>query len=428
MSMRIGKTVLPILILAAAAAGVALMMANPVTPERLEAEEQRVPVEVVEIAHTSETVVVEAQGTVTAAQQVQVRPEVAGRIVKLSPSLVPGGRFAAGETIATIDDRDYQVQLIARQEAVTRARVALRQERALQAVAEEEWQRLEGSISGGEPGLATGEANRDLVLRIPQIEQAEATVAAAEGALAKAELDLERCTVKAPFNALVLREQVDLGQLVGPQTEVATLAGTDAYWVQASLPVERLAWIDIPARAGRSGSPPEGSTATVVHRAGAVEIRRQGRIERLLGDVDPAGRMARLLIVVDDPLTGAARGSGGGADLPLLLGSYVTVEIQGRTVEDAIVIPRHALREVQTGGAGGAREGLWLMDSGDRLAVREAEVVWRGEETVIVANGLADGELLVTSTISTPIEGMKLTVVGRAGGAPGDSTPAGSEG
>ncbi len=394
MSPRIPKFILPLLILLVAIASAAFMMANRITPERLQSGEQVVPVEVTEIVHTTEEAVVSAQGTVTAAQQVQIRPEVAGRIVKLSPSLVPGGRFKAGQTLATIDERDYRVRLVAQQEAVARARMILRQERARKAVAEQEWEMLEGSIPADQ-------SNRDLALRIPQIEQAEAAIAAAEGALAKAELDLERCTVTAPFNALVLREQVDLGQLVNPQTEVATLVGTDTYWVQMSLPMEHLAWVEIPGRGGR-----QGSSATVIHRAGSIEIRREGRVERLLGDVDPAGRMARLLIVIEDPL----RPSGEGSDLPLLLGSYVTVEIQGRTIENAIVIPRRALREVHVDGANGAREGLWIMDGDDRLATREAEVVWRTEETVVVSNGLADGERLITSTLSTPIEGMKLAV------------------
>ncbi len=422
MSTGIRKAVVPILILGVAIAGAAFMMANPITPDRLEVGEQLVPVEILEITHTTEAVAVRAQGTVMAAQQVQVRPEVAGRIVKLSPSLVPGGRFSTGETIATIDPRDYRVQLVGQQEAVARTRLALRQEQARQAVAEQEWQLLESSIP------AAG-ANRDLALRIPQIEQAEAAIAAAEGALAKAELDLERCTIAAPFNAVVLREQVDLGQLVGPQTEVATLVGTDAYWVQVSLPLEHLAWVEIPDRGGR-----RGSTATIVQRAGAVEIRRQGRVERLLGDVDPAGRMARLLIVVDDPLLlntphdpprGTFHGRHGDSDLPLLIGSYVTAQIQGRTIRDAIVIPRRALREVHTEDTNGAREGLWIMDGDDRLAIRKAEVVWRSEESVIVAGGsrqrrakssLNDGDRLITSTIATPIEGMKLTLVGRADG------------
>jgi multidrug efflux pump subunit AcrA (membrane-fusion protein) len=321
MSSRITKAILPILILAAAAASAAFMMANRVTPDRLAVSEQVVPVEVVEIAHTTEQVVVRAQGTVTAARQVQVRPEVAGRIVELSPSLVPGGRFAAGETIAAIDRRDYEANLAARREAVARARLALRQEQAQRVLAEEEWEQLEGS-------LPADEANRDLVLRIPQIEQAEAAVAAAEAALTKAELDLERCTLTAPMNAVVLGEQVDVGQLVNPQTEVANLVGTDAYWVQVSLPVEHLQWIEIPGRGGR------GSPATVVHSAGSLEIRRPGRLERLLGDVDPAGRMARLLVVIDDPLN--LRGRQAESDLPLLIGSYVTVEIHGRTIRDAV--------------------------------------------------------------------------------------------
>jgi RND family efflux transporter MFP subunit len=397
MSTRIKKAVLPIFILLVAVASTGVMMANRITPERLEVTEEIVLVEVTDIVHSTEEVVVRAQGTVTAAQQVQVRPEVAGRIVGLSSSLVPGGRFTTGETIATIDDRDYHVQLTAQQEAVARARLALRREQARQAVAEEEWQLLESSIPADQ-------SNRDLALRIPQIEQAEAAIAAAEGALAKAELDLERCTVAAPFNAVVTREQVDIGQLVTPQTEIATMVGTDAYWVQVSLPVAHLEWIEIPGRDGRHGSP-----ATVTHSAGSIEIRREGRIERLLGDVDPAGRMARLLIVIEDPLNLQRQHQGSG--LPLLIGSYVTVEIRGRMIDNVVVIPRRALRELHVDGAIGTRQGLWLMDDDDRLSSRQAEVIWRTEETVIVSNGFADGERLITSNIATPIEGMKLTVV-----------------
>lgn len=397
MKTRVRKAILPIFILMAAIASTAFMMAHRITPDRLEVEEQIVPVEVTEIVHTTEEVVVTAKGTVTAAQQVQLRPEVGGRIVELSPALAPGGRFAAGEIIAAIDERDYRVARVARQEAVARARLALHQERARQAVAEQEWKLLEASIPADE-------SNRDLALRLPQIAQAEAAVAAAESALAKAELDLERCTITAPFNAVILREQVDLGQLVNPQTEIATLVGTDAYWVQASLPVEHLEWIEIPDRRGR-----RGAIVTVVHSAGAVEIRREGRVERLLGDVDPAGRMARLLIVVDDPLN--LRDRHPTSDLPLLIGSYVTVEIRGRTIDQAVVIPRRAMREVHGDGANGTREGLWIMDGDDRLATRVAEVVWRTEETVIVSNGFSDGDRVITSNISTPIEGMKLMAV-----------------
>ncbi len=396
MSQTIKKIVVPVAILVAAFGSTALLMANRITPDRLEVSEQIVPVEITEILHTSEVVVVTALGTVTAAQEVALRPEVAGRIIGLSSSLVPGGRFGVGEIVATVDQRDYRVRVAAQQEAVAQARLVLLQERARQAIAEEEWALLEASIP-------SAVANTDLALRIPQIERAEAAVAAAEGALEKAELDLDRCTLTAPFSAVVIHEQVDLGQLVNPQSQIATLVGTDAYWVQVSLPVEHLEWLEIPGVGGR-----QGSRATVVHSAGSVEVRRQAQVARLLGDVDPAGRLARLLIVVADPLN--LKGSHPGSSLPLLIGSYVTVEIRGRTIDNAVVIPRRALREVHSSSADGAREGLWIMDGDDRLSSRQAEVIWRTEDTVIVSNGFADGERLITSNVSTPIEGMKLSV------------------
>lgn len=393
---RIAKIVLPAFLLLIAVSGAAYMMTNRVTPERTAAQEQVIPVEVLEVRHSNEQVVVTAQGTVTAAQQVQLMPEVTGKLIELSPQLVPGGVFRAGEVIARIDPRDYEARVAAQQEAVAGANLLLRQERARQRVAEQEWELLDGTIPDDQE-------NRDLALRLPQIEQAEAALAAAEGALSKAQLDLERCAITAPFDAVVINENVDLGQVVNPQTRIATLVGTEYYWVQVALPVEDLVWIDVPTGTGN-----HGSAARVIHQAGSVEITRNGHVKRLLGDVDPAGRLARLLVVIKDPLD--LGGQKDAAALPLLIGSYVTVEIEGHTVDDVVTVPRMALREVAGRASTGTTEGLWIMDSDDRLAIREAEVIWRAEQTVLLRNGFADGERIVTSTISTPIEGMKLMV------------------
>ncbi len=389
------KIELAVLFILIGISGWAYMISHPVTPQRVAGKEQAVPVEVLEIHHRDEQVVVRAQGTVTAAQQVQLTPEVSGKIIELSRQLVPGGLVTAGQSIADIDPRDYQVRISAQQEAIARAKLLLRQERARQRVAEQEWELLDSSIP-------VVEENRDLALRIPQIEQATSALAAAEGGLQKARLDLERCTITAPFDAVVISENVDLGQVVNPQTRIATLVGTDYYWVQVALPVEDLMWITVP-----TGSASHGSRVRVIHRAGNLEISRDGRVQRLLGDVDPAGRLARLLVVIEDP-----RGLAGQSEptLPLLIGSYVTVEIQGRTVSDVVTVPRKALREIEADAATGTREGLWIMDSKDRLAIRRAEVIWRTSQTVLVQDGLADGERIVTSIIATPIAGMKLTL------------------
>jgi RND family efflux transporter MFP subunit len=372
------------------------MLQHKVTPHRAPAEEQVVVVAVSLLRHTTEQVMVNAQGTVTPARQVQVRPEVTGRIVEMSGRLIPGGYFPEGAMMARIDARDYEARAVSQQDMVAQATLRLEQEKARQSVARQEWELLENTIPADQ-------ANRDLALRIPQIVSAEAALAAAQSALAKAELDLERCTLTAPFNAMVIRENVDPGQVVNPQAEVAVLAGTDQFWVQVPVPVEYLSWIDIPEAGGT------GSAAAIIQKTGAGDIRREGRIIRLLGDLDPAGRLARLLVSIDDPLN--RRNNSG--QLPLLIGSYVTVEILGKTLENVVVIPRSAIRDLDGEAAadGKNREGLWIMDQDDRLRVEPVAVAWRTRDTVFITNGLRDGDRLVISNIPTPVQGMKLSTL-----------------
>jgi RND family efflux transporter MFP subunit len=294
-----------------------------------------------------------------------------------------------------IDSRDYQAQYEAMKNQVVQATLQLKQEKARQSVARQEWDLLGTNIP-------EDKANRELALRIPQIESAEAALAAAKSALSRAELDLDRCTVRAPFNALVLRENIDPGQAVNTQTEIAALAGTDRYWVKVSVPVEYLSWIRIPEEGDR------GSDARIIQKAGSKNITREGHVIRLLGDLDPNGRLARLLVAVDDPVNLKNNRD----KLPLLLGSYVTVEITGKTMDDVVPVPRSAVRDLN-GDSGlneQKNEGIWIMDKDDRLQIEPITVVWRMPDSVLISTGLKDGMRLVTSNIATPMRGMKLSV------------------
>jgi hypothetical protein len=226
--------------------------------------------------------------------------------------------------------------------------------------------------------------------------------------LFKAELDLERCTVRAPFNALVLRENIDTGQVISPQSEIAVLAGTDQYWVQVSISMEYLTWIEIPEEKGK------GSPVNIVQKTGGKNIIREGHVIRLLGDLDPKGRLARLLISIDDPLNLKANHD----QLPLLLGSYVAVEIAGKTMEDIMVIPRDAIRNLD--GRAESNQGIWIMNGEDRLQIEPVEVAWREKGSVLIKTELQDGIQLVTSDIPTPLQGMKLTI-DRYMSAPGNT-------
>jgi len=377
------KVLLPLLAIAAGIGIFTMLVRTKPQPSRSQREQSATLVEVQRAEAGNHQVVVSYHGEVVPSKRIVLQPDVGGRVVWQSPELVPGGRFAEGDRIVRIDPRDYQVALEQQQSAVEQARTQLEQERGRQTVAEREWELF------GEEGESS-EQGRALALREPQVRAARVAVDAAESGMRRARLTLSRTTLAAPFDAIVTSESVDPGQLVGPQYQLATLVGSDAFWVRVSVPMEMLRWIDVPGMRGAE----EGSPARVRQEAGENVIEREGRVVRLLGDLDPVGRMARILVEIDDPYALEDEDS-----LPMLLGSFVDVEILGDVVEDVYEVPRTALRE---------GERVWLVDADDQLELRDVEIAWRTEDSVWVRTGLEDGDRLVTSRIPTPVEGMRL--------------------
>jgi hypothetical protein len=213
-----------------------------------------------------------------------------------------------------------------------------------------------------------------------------------------------------PFDALVVGESAALGQLATPQTVLAELVGTDEAWVEAAIVADRLPFVGV-------GVDGDGALASVRYDAGSLVVWRVGRVVRMLGDVDPEGRMARLLVSTPDPLrpgfaepavpshrVGAPPSSSGGAELPLLLNAWVQVEIRGNRQLEGIELPREYLR--------GERE-VWVFEAG-HLDVREVEIAFETHASVFVTDGLAPGEQVVTTAIPAPVSGMPL----RREGAP----------
>jgi RND family efflux transporter MFP subunit len=322
-------------------------------------------------------IAVSAYGTVVPARELILRPEVGGVVRSHHPSLVAGGRVPAGATLFEIDDSDYRIALRQARTALAEAEAQLDLEKGRRVVAEREYRQLRED-------LPESEINRDLVLREPFRRSAEAAVEKAAAAIARAELDLARTKVEAPFNALVLEEGLEDGLLAEPGTPLATIAGSDAFWVRASIPLAQLDAIRLP----EDGTP--GATASV-HLAGDGEPR-EGRVLRLLGDLDPAGRLARVIVEVSHPLD-SDRGE------PLLLGSYVRVEIDAGTLENVFEIPRHALRE---------GERIWVVGPDRTLVIREPEILWRNEDSVFARNVTGPGEALIVSDLAAPLPGLAL--------------------
>lgn len=376
------KIVLPILVLGAGVGVVILLVKTKPEPPRTERRETGLLVETQSVSGGRHEVTVAAQGTVIPARQIVLTPQVGGRVTWQAEQLVPGGRFAAGEPMLRIDSRDYRLALETGAAEVDRAQLELELEQGRQVVARREWE-----MFGAEPGTTT--PNPELALRGPHLRTAKVGLNAAESRLRRARLDLSRTGLLAPFASMVQSESVDVGQSVGPQSQLAVLIGTDAFWVQVSIPVEALAAIDVPTR---DGDP--ASAATVRQRVGGGDIVRTGRVVRLLPDLDPLGRMARVLVQIDDPLSTAD-------GLPMLLGAYVHVAIAAHPLDGVVELPRQALR---TG------DRVFVMGDDARLEIRDVSVAWREPEFVLVAAGLSAGDRVVTSRVPAPVDGMQLRV------------------
>jgi RND family efflux transporter MFP subunit len=387
----------PVLTLVGALLVAFLIIATGKTPERVPVVDQGVLVTAVPVETVSRQLLVSAKGKVVPSMQVSVRPEVGGRVVGVNPQLLPGGFLAAGDVLFEIDATDYRQAVAVAEAALADAQARLALERGRQEIASKEWALFEN-----DPDAAA--VDSELALRRPQLKSAEAAVAAAQARLDQEELRLQRTRVRADFNAIVRREFVDIGQVVGPQVEAAVIAGTDIAWVQAAVPFEQLASIRFPA----AGS--TGAAVTVRYDAGGSEVRRQGNIIRLLGDLEPAGQMARILVEIEDPLDLQRTGEIG--DQGLLFDSFVELEIQGPSIDGLVELPRAWLHNGET---------VYVFNNGE-LDIRKVTVAWRQANSVYIRTGLQQGDWIVTSPLATPVAGMRLRLKDDAG-----HNPAGTE-
>jgi RND family efflux transporter MFP subunit len=321
------------------------------------------------------------------AREVSLQPEVQGRVIYRSESLVPGGTFKKGEVLLRIDSSEYNLRAQKSATEVEQAIEQLKLEQSRGEVAAHEWTLIGGERTGSQTG-------REVALRMPQMKEAETRIALAQNAQDLAQLNVGRTTLRAPFNGLVKSGQVQVGQYVSPNVPLGTLVGSDEYWVQVSVPMEQLKDIFVPGFNAKEG---EGSVATVWQEMGNKRISREGRVVRLYGDVDPMGRLSRVLVNIVDPLQlGVDQEERG---VPLLLGSYVHVDIEGHEMVDVIEVPRAAVH--------GGRY-VYVYGEGDRLLVKDVEIAWRRPQTFLLRSGLAPGDEIIVSRMGAAVEGLKL--------------------
>ncbi len=382
--MKMKRAILPFLVIAIALGLTFVLIKSRQTPKPHESPYLGPLVEVAALEKSNRRVVVSATGSAQSRYEVAITPQVKGRVSELSPQMVAGGVFRQGELLFAIEDIDYQLAIALAQSNLAQAELELLRNENLADLARKEWHAL-NTDSALEPN--------PLVVYEPQLKSARAQRDAALANVRQAELNLQRTRVFAPFNCYVRSEQLEIGQFINTTAPVATVAGTDQVEIEVPLPLDELAWLQVP----RSGAGQKGSKAEVELKSGGQTFRWQGEITRALGEIDPRNRMARVVVTVNDPFSQDLDGANLLNDL--LPGMFVEIHLQGEELTDVIAVPRGALRDNDT---------LWIIDDENRLNIREVEILRRERDEVLIRSGLNAGEKIVLTNLSGAAEGMLL--------------------
>lgn len=346
-------------------------------------------VDVIAVQQNTYEPTIVATGTVQPVEDVTLSPLVSGQVIRRDPSFTPGGFVKKNQVLLQIDPSDYRNTLELRKSQLMQSQSTLETEMGRQQIAEKDLQLITNdSLFGANP---LSEEERQLVLRKPQLNAVKATIGGSKAAVDQARLDLSRTTIRAPFDAHILSQNVTEGSQVAPGDNLGRIVGTDYYWVMATVPVSKLQWLSFPKGNSEKGSPVRIKNST----AWSSDAYREGYLDKQIGALDNQTRLARVLVKVADPL---ANKSNIKEKPALMIGTFVEVEIQANPVAEVIRLSRDYVRSNET---------VWVMKEG-KLEIREVDIVLNDDEYAYIRKGLADGEKVVITDLSTVSNGIGL--------------------
>lgn len=341
---------------------------------------------------------VHSQGSIEPRTEVVLSAQVSGRVVAVAPQLRSGGFFAAGATLLSLEDADFQYRVVQQQAAVAAAELKLRQEQAEAEAAVRAWQQLEGDRKADE-----------LVSRQLQVAGAETALAAAKASLAQARLDLQRTNVSLPFAGRVRSVAVDIGQQVQAGAELGRVYGVDFAEVRLPIPDDQAAFVDLPLGLDAGAAADHPPVQLTAHFAGR-DFTWNGIVDRTEGEIDRRTRQITVVARIADPYD-----VGDEPDRPpLAIGMFVEATIEGRSFQDVVALPRAAVRPDHT---------VLVVGPEHQLTARAVDILRLEHDTAMLRGGLAAGEVVCVSNIDSFVEGMVVSVLRDDGSIDGPATP-----
>ncbi len=374
----------PILVILAGVAGFAIMQATKPKPEVTKRANPTLAVMATQAISDTVTLDVTVQGQTRPRTEIDLVPQVGGKVIYVSPQFVSGGAFKKGDVFLRLEEADYNVAVIRAEASVARAQQVIVREKAESEIARQDW----AELGEGDPS--------DLTLRKPQMAEADANLLSAMADLNNAKLQLSRTRIVAPFNGRIRETFVDIGQFTGPGTRLAKIFSTDIIEVPLSLTDADLTRMNVPIAytAPSREAAPDVILSTVI--AGKRRVW-SGKIMRTDASYNPQTRAISAIAEVVDPY-----GKGASTDgVPMAPGLFVDAEITGLTLKASIVIPRDALRP---------EDKVYVVDDKGKATSRDVIVLDTNAQRAVLQSGVEPGELVITS----PLERSQLNLTFKA--------------
>ena len=384
---KIFRIAAPVLVLVAGIVIVQILIAAKPEPEKKDEDARPISLYVDEVKSEQVTITVRTQGEVRPKTEIDVIPQVSGRIIAMSESFNEGAEFSPDSMLLKIEDAEYRVAVTRAQARVAEAQTALEREQATAKLKEEEWR---DGRKGQEP--------TPFSLNLTQVAEAEAMLLAARADLNQARLDLDRTEIKVPFFGRVRERYAGIGQYVTAGSKVGRVFSIDVAEVRLPLTDSQLVELNLPLgyRAEDLLEAPQVSFRAAM---GNRDFFWQGRIVRVDASINQDTRLIYATAEVIDPY-----GLGATEGMPLAVGMFVSAEIEGVTEQSAYVMPRLALRNQDT---------VYVINDENRLEIRTVNVLSTSEDQVMVTSGVSPGEQVVTSTLPNAVDGMDVEPVFR---------------
>ena len=380
------KYILPFVIVFTAITLVILAILTLETPEKKEPTAILPKVEIFVAKSTGLTVEAKSQGTVVSRTETILIAEVSGRIQSISNSFFAGGYFKKGDPLIEIDPIDYRGSLATAQSRYAEARLAYEQEKALSEQAIEDWNEL---------GKGKGS---DLALRKPQLEMTKARLESAKMGVEMAQRDLERTTVRAPYDGRIREKFVDVGQMVSArQSQLTRIYSTDTAEIRLPIALNDIQYLDLPEAYSNNAQKKSKPRVSINARFGDETYTWEGVIDRTEGAIDSRTRLSYVVAQIDAPY----EKKNGSDRPPLKVGLFVEATIEGKQLSTAIKIPRQALRQDNT---------VYIVDNENRLEFKSVKVYKTDTEWAIITSGLDDGDRVCLTPLEYAVMGMQIEI------------------